>query len=102
MTTLIVAADADADFDDIFAYLRRETGARVAVDYGLRFHATLQRLLKFPESGAPRPMLGQSVRVAVVSPYILIYEYVRDNDVIFLLRVLHERRNITRELLRRR
>jgi toxin ParE1/3/4 len=102
MTSLIVAADADADFDDIFAYLRREAGTRVAVDYGLRFNTTLQRLLKFPESGAPRPMLGQTVRVAVVSPYILIYEYVPEDDVMLLLRVLHERRNIARELLHRR
>jgi plasmid stabilization system protein ParE len=47
-------------------------------------------------------MLGQNVRIAIVSPCILIYDFVAEDDVIFLLRILHERRNITRELLRRR
>jgi hypothetical protein len=32
MTALLVAADADADFNDIVAYLRREAGVRIAAD----------------------------------------------------------------------
>jgi toxin ParE1/3/4 len=68
MTGLIVAADADADFNDIVAYLSREAGAGIAAQYGRRFSLTLERLLKFPQSGAPRPMLGQNVRVAIVFP----------------------------------
>jgi plasmid stabilization system protein ParE len=61
MTGLVVAADADADFNDIVTYLRREAGARIAAHYSRRFNLTLERLLKFPQSGAPRPMLGQDV-----------------------------------------
>ena len=59
MTGLVVAADADADFNDIVTYLRCEAGAGIAAHYGRRFYLTLERLLKFPQSGAPRPMLGQ-------------------------------------------
>jgi plasmid stabilization system protein ParE len=53
MTGLVVAADADADFNDIVTYLRREAGARIAAHYSRRFNLTLERLLKFPQSGAP-------------------------------------------------
>ena len=59
-------------------------------------------LLRFPESGPPRPALGKNVRIAIVSPYLLIYDYTPEDDRIILLRVLHERRNITGELVRRR
>jgi plasmid stabilization system protein ParE len=60
-----------------------------------------QRLLRWPESGAPRPRLGEAVRIAIVSPYVMIYEYNRDDDTLVLLRMLHGRRNITDRLLRR-
>ena len=91
---MIVAADAVADFDDAFSYLRRDAGARVA----RRFNVTLKRLLKFPESGAPRPMLGQNARVAIVSRYILIYDYVRENDVIFCSSTARAAKHHTRTL----
>jgi plasmid stabilization system protein ParE len=34
-------------------------------------------------------------------PYILVYEHVPQSDTVTLLRVLHGRRNITTELLKR-
>ena len=102
MTSLVVTTDADADFDDILAYLRREAGIHLAVGYGGRFDLALQRLIKFPQSGPRRPALGKNVRIAIVPPYLLIYDYTPEDDRIILLRVLHERRNITGELVRRR
>jgi hypothetical protein len=63
-----------------------------------RFRITIERLIGLPQSGAPRPTFGQDARIAIVSPYILIYDYVAKDDTVVLLRVLHERRNITREL----
>jgi plasmid stabilization system protein ParE len=101
MTRLVVTADAAADTDDILAFLVREAGAGVAAKYAGQFRATLERLLLWPESGAPRPHLGEAVRIAVVSPYVLIYEYDRGDDTLALLRILHGRRNITDQLLRR-
>jgi plasmid stabilization system protein ParE len=40
-------------------------------------------------------------RVAIVSPYLLIYDFTRADDTLTLLRVLHGRRDITKELLHR-
>jgi plasmid stabilization system protein ParE len=36
-----------------------------------------------------------------VSQYVLIYDYTIDDDTLTLLRILHGKRNITRELLHR-
>ena len=101
MIRLVVTADAEADTADILSYLTREAGAVVAEKYGGQFRATITGLLRWPESGAPRPNLGQAVRIAVVSPYIVTYEYNRDDDTLTLLRILHGRRNIAHRLLRR-
>ena len=101
MTRLVATAEADADASDILAYLDRQAGAGVAADYGRRFRLTLERLVDMPESGAPRPALGRHARIAIVSPYLLIYDYVPDDDTVTLLRILHGRRNITHALLRR-
>jgi toxin ParE1/3/4 len=76
-------------------------GPFVAENYGRRFRATIDRLVEFPQIGAPRPVLGPNARVAIISPYILIYDYEPAEDAIVLLRILHERRNITAELVRR-
>jgi toxin ParE1/3/4 len=59
------------------------------------------RLTSFPESGAPRPRLGENTRVAIVQPYLLIYDFTPDDNTLTLLRILHGRRNITRGLLGR-
>src|SRR3954465_5622898 len=81
-------------------YLEREAGSRIAEDYGRRFRAAIVRFVDLPETGARRPALGQNVRIAIVYPYIFVYEYTPREDVVTLLRVLHGRRNITRELLK--
>ncbi len=101
MTLLVVTADAEADTRDILAYLEREAGSPIAADYGRRFGRTIERLVRMPETGAPRPSLGSRARIAIVFPYILIYDYTPDDDTLTLLRILHGRRNISHDLLRR-
>jgi toxin ParE1/3/4 len=96
VTRLVVTADADSDFDNILTYLQQQAGERVAVDFGRRFDLTLRRLAQFPRSGSPRPALGAIARVARVSPYLPIYDYDGEDEAVILLRILHERRNITR------
>ena len=49
--------------------------------------------------GAPRPSLGERVRIAIVHPYIVLYEYLHGSDLVQLLRVVHGRRKITKDLL---
>jgi toxin ParE1/3/4 len=82
-------------------YLAREAGTVVAETYGRLFRAKITDLLHWPESGAPRPNLGEAVRVAVVSPYLIIYQHDGRDDTLILLRILHGRRNVTDRLLRR-
>jgi plasmid stabilization system protein ParE len=101
MTRLVVTANAENDTTAILAYLEREAGPRVAAEYGSRFRRTIERLLALPSSGAPRSSLGSNARIAVVFPYVLIYDYTEEEDIVTLLRILHGRRNITRELLNR-
>jgi plasmid stabilization system protein ParE len=67
MTRLVVAADAESDTAAILSYLEREAGAAVAREYGLRFEATVDRLLSMPGSGAPRPVLGDNIRIGIVA-----------------------------------
>ena len=38
------------------------------------------------------------VRIGIVPPYIVIYRYTEDNDIVTILRIVHGRRNITRTL----
>lgn len=101
MTRLVVTADAEKDTDAILSYLEREAGSAVAEKYGRRFRAKIEDLLRWPESGAPRPNLGGAVRIAVVSPYIMFYEHDLRDDTLMLLRILHGRRKITNRLLHR-
>jgi toxin ParE1/3/4 len=101
MTRLVVTPEADADALEILDYLRQEAGARVAEDYARRFQNTLQRLIAHPESGPSRPALGPDARLAIVPPYLLIYDYTYTDDTLTLLRILHGKRNITPRLLRR-
>jgi len=71
------------------------------MDYGRRFRVVIERLVDLPSTGAPRPALGRDARVAVVWPYVLIYDYTQADDTFTLLPILHGRRNITLDVLHR-
>ena len=36
----------------------------------------------------------------MIKPYLLIYDYERNHDLVVVLRVVHGRRNITMDLIR--
>jgi toxin ParE1/3/4 len=91
------APAAIADTQEILSALVDKAGRPVAVAYFERFSATFDRIATFPASGAPRPSLGNKVRLAVGHPYVVIYRSSRDGPQV--MRVLHGRRNITRRLL---
>jgi toxin ParE1/3/4 len=94
------APSAIADTREILSALVEKAGRSVAVAYFERFSATFDRIATFPDSGAPRPSLGNTVRLAVVHPYVVIYRRSRGGAEV--MRILHGRRNITRRLLLRR
>jgi toxin ParE1/3/4 len=101
MTRLVTTPRFRFDTNEILNYLEDVAGPRVAAKYSRRFDEAVVRLSNFPESGAPRPSLGTHTRIAIVQPYLLIYDFIPEDDTLLLLRVLHGRRNITLALLRR-
>jgi plasmid stabilization system protein ParE len=97
MTALIVSADARTDTFEILEGLKNKAGASVSARYAMRFRDVVARLPEMPRSGSPRPALGSSTRCIIVSPYAIIYDYVEKDDLIVILRILHGRRNISKE-----
>ncbi|MBC8049746.1 MAG: type II toxin-antitoxin system RelE/ParE family toxin [Chitinophagales bacterium] len=94
MTRVIVSADAKREQIQILRYLEKEAGARTAAKYAAKFRDMAARLKEFPEFGALRPALGIATRVAVIAPYIMVYDYAKARDLVMVLRVLHGRRDV--------
>lgn len=94
MTRLRVSPEAESDLVEIIRYLGEHAGSRVAETYAKRVRRTLVKLQEFPRSGAPRHELGDMARIVVISPYIIIYDYVFTDDVVIVQRILHGRRDI--------
>ena len=95
MTILVVNDLADSDIDQIYEDLRLKAGPGAASDYDRRFHALFDRLIEFPESGSLRPEFGARIRIGVINPYLVIYQYDGTKDQVEVLRILHGRRNVS-------
>ena len=100
MARLIVSPEAQADISTILSYLRSKAGPAVANRYVDGFDAATDRLVLFPGTGSPRPELGADTRTTMVDPYLLIYDYHLDQDIVVVLRVVHARRNIAMDLIK--
>ncbi len=99
MVRVKFAASASADSASIFSDLNAKAGHRVATNFNHRFKKLYDRLADHPSSGAPRPALGPGIRIAIVTPYIVIYRYIADEDFVTVLRIVHGRRKIAGKLL---
>lgn len=97
MTELVLTADALADIRDVTAYLTKRAGEQIALRYAVRIRSTLREIGTDPGIGARRSQLGRNIRFRTVRPYAIFYRYA--DDTVVVLRVLHERRKITRKLL---
>ena len=73
MARLTVSPQAELDAAQIIDLLAKEAGSGVARRYRRTFDDIFARFARFPESGAPRPRLGQHIRIGVISPYVVIY-----------------------------
>lgn len=91
---------AQSDFDEIIDYLLEAAGPVVSARYGRDIQACIKRLARLPYTGAPRPALGSGLRVGRVAPYLIFYEIEADTETVHVLRILHERRNLTSALVR--
>ena len=99
MARVVVTETAKYDVRRILSDLHERAGHRVAAKYAAEFKAAYRRLASSPQIGPPRPALGPSTHIVIILPYLVFYEY--EADVVTVLRVLHGRRNINRDLLRR-
>ena len=99
MARVVITDPADADSTEIIRDLTAKVGELVADRYEVEFDALYRRLATFPESGAPRPKLGRFIRIGLVSPYVVVYRHVPDDDLVAVIRILHGRRRITRRTL---
>jgi toxin ParE1/3/4 len=97
---IIITSPADADTAKMIADLAASAGAFVAERYNARLDSLYDRLSDFPEIGAPRPLLGPHVRISIISPYLVIYEYDKAADTVTIMRVAHGRRKITPKFVR--
>lgn len=95
MARVIVSSPADADTVEIIAYLSAKAGHNIAASYIASFERLYDRLANYPRTGVPRPALGPQVRIGIVPPYIVIYEYGETDDAVTILRIVHGRRRIT-------
>jgi plasmid stabilization system protein ParE len=99
MARVVVTAAAKHDVRRILSDLNERAGDRIAAKYAAELKAGYRRLGTSPQIGPPRPVLGPTTRIVIVLPYLVIYEY--EADVVTVLRVLHGKRSINRDLLRR-
>ena len=99
MARVVITEPADADSSEIVRDLTARAGELVADRYDADFDALYLRLATFPESGSPRSKLGRFVRIGLVSPYVVVYRHVPDDDLVAVIRIVHGRRRITRRML---
>ena len=99
MIEVVVAPQARDDLVSIVTYLAAVASPATARRWNDRLWAAIQGLSEFPGTGTPRPRLGAHIRIAVVRPSVVVYEYHRGTARLDVLRVVHGRRQITRKLV---
>lgn len=98
MARLVVSPQAELDAAAITAMLIDEAGSEVGRRFRRDVDDLFGRLTMFPRSGARRPGLGRNARIGVIAPYVVVYDYERDE--VLIQRIIDGRRNITRRLVR--
>jgi toxin ParE1/3/4 len=77
--------------------LRRKPGGARPINT-TSFSKGYGRLADHRGSGAPRPALGQNIRIGIVTPFVVIYRN-DDSGTVTVLRIVHGRRRITGRML---
>jgi toxin ParE1/3/4 len=95
MARIDIGPSAKRDLARIVTDMRGQGRDQAADKLEAELGVLLRRLAVFPESGSPRPGLGLEIRSAAVKPYVVLHRYDRAADTVFILRVLHGRRQIT-------
>ena len=97
MARVVISASADSDRGDILDYLAANAGYATAERYNGAFKALNRRLADFPDSGPP-PNTGRLGPNRCGFP--LCGDLPHSDDTVTTLRILHGKRDITRDLLK--
>jgi plasmid stabilization system protein ParE len=96
VTQLRYTERAVADLDEILDYLTREGGERVALDFNESVRRTCLTLCAVPHAaGTPLPHFRPGLRRHPHDRYNLYFTYDSEQDILYLVRVLHSARHIT-------
>ena len=90
---VILIPAAQVDFEDIVAYTRSNWGDEQARTYGDAIRQGLQHLAAFLEIGRARDDLRPGRRLYQIRHHVIVYRL--DGEQVVVLRILHERMNIT-------
>jgi toxin ParE1/3/4 len=99
MARIIITETASADQTAILEGLNAKAGKRTAVKFRSLFAALYDRLAVHPAIGPRRVALGPSIRIGIVTPYLVIYRHSENDGTVTILRVIDGRRDITDELI---
>ncbi|MGH2618869.1 MAG: type II toxin-antitoxin system RelE/ParE family toxin [Thermomicrobiales bacterium] len=92
--TVILSSEAQDDFIDIRMYTQQEWGEAQRDRYEAALLRAIAALVDFPEVGVRVPRLFPGCRVRPVERHGLYYRIL--DDVIEVVRILHERADPTR------
>jgi plasmid stabilization system protein ParE len=100
MAGITFSPEAVRDLLEIVDYLADVAGQSVARRYEEEFRRAIDSLRDLPASGSPRPEFGMGVRIVIVRPYLVFYQFKAVEDAVYVLRLLHGHRTVTSQLLR--
>lgn len=89
-----LSAAADQDIQDIYDYAAQEYGEDQAESYTLEIEVFLDELVRSPEIGRRRDNIRTGLRSFPKRHHIIFYRVLTDR--IRVVRILHNRRDLTR------
>lgn len=95
MAEVIWTEPALSDVRRVYEFIADESPRYAAITVD-RIIKSVDRLVDFPESGHEVPEFPDTAyRQALMNPYRVIHRYAPDSDQVFILTVLHSRRDIS-------
>ena len=92
MTRFRFSRRAEADLEEIAAYIARDNPAR-AVSFIVQLRQHCRNLLTFPQAAPLRPAFGAGIRLSIFGNYVVLY--VAHEDLLEIRRIVHGARNLT-------
>lgn len=90
MTKLVLRREARKDLAEIDRYSIEQFGAEVARDYVDAIRAAFHRLREHPLSGPVYEGVRLPPRYVSCGKHRIFYDYVADQDLLLVLRILHQ------------